>query len=100
MRESVLQERDHSPLFTAGLTKYPRWFARPEQVQPFAASACPRSRLVGRSPLDMGLTHTSVKEPVPIRSGWGLIKVQSAPQIIYSATGGETLNVTYLKCPN
>jgi hypothetical protein len=27
------------------------------------------------------------------------IKVQSARQIIYSATGGETLNETYLKCP-
>jgi hypothetical protein len=27
------------------------------------------------------------------------IKVQSARQIIYSATGGEALNLTYLKCP-
>jgi hypothetical protein len=27
------------------------------------------------------------------------IKVQSARQIIYSANGGEALNVTYLKCP-
>jgi hypothetical protein len=27
------------------------------------------------------------------------IKVQSARQIIYSAAGGEALNVTYLKCP-
>jgi ABC-type molybdenum transport system ATPase subunit/photorepair protein PhrA len=27
------------------------------------------------------------------------IKVQSARQIVYSATGGEALNVTYLKCP-
>jgi hypothetical protein len=26
-------------------------------------------------------------------------KVQSARQIIYSANGGEALNVTYLKCP-
>ncbi len=27
------------------------------------------------------------------------IKIQSPRQIIYSATGGEALNVTYLKCP-
>ena len=27
------------------------------------------------------------------------IKIQSAREIIYSATGGEALNVTYLKCP-
>ena len=27
------------------------------------------------------------------------IKVQSARQIVYSAAGGEALNVTYLKCP-
>ena len=27
------------------------------------------------------------------------IKVQSGRQIIYNATGGESLNVTYLKCP-
>lgn len=27
------------------------------------------------------------------------IKVQSARQIVYSATGGEALKVTYLKCP-
>jgi hypothetical protein len=27
------------------------------------------------------------------------IKVQSARQIVYSANGGEALNVTYLKCP-
>ncbi len=27
------------------------------------------------------------------------IKIQSARQIVYSATGGEELNVTYLKCP-
>jgi hypothetical protein len=27
------------------------------------------------------------------------IKVQSARQIVYSANGGDALNVTYLKCP-
>jgi hypothetical protein len=94
----VLHERDHSPFFTAGLTK-----SRTGLPDPSKYTVC-RKRLSWGWLVDLrfelGLTHTSVKEPVAIRSGWGLIKVQSALQIIYSATGSETLNVTYLKCPN
>jgi len=66
----VLHERDHSPFFTAGLTK-----SRTGLPDPSKYTVC-RKRLSSGWLVDLrfelGLTHTSVKEPVAIRSGWGL----------------------------